>query len=182
MSITKQEIFWILRAQSGDHEAFNQLLQTIQTPLYHYIFSLVGEVSLSEDILQEVFIKIYRKLQWLQEVEMFRAWTYRIATREAFKQLKKKRLLQQMGDETLQLPAPALQDEKITELVSYLPQLITHISPASRTVIVLHYLHELSLEEVAEILGIAPGTVKSRLAYGLAGLRNAFQQMGINTK
>ncbi|HMV47554.1 MAG TPA: sigma factor-like helix-turn-helix DNA-binding protein [Blastocatellia bacterium] len=45
------------------------------------------------------------------------------------------------------------------------------MSPASRAVIVLHYLHEMPLGEIADVLGLALGTVKSRLAYGLAGLR-----------
>src|SRR5262249_57471397 len=86
-----QEIWWTLRAQTGDREAFDQLFRLAQEPLYRYIFSLVGARALAEDILQEVFILIYRKIRWLREPELFRPWAYRIATREAFKHLTPQR-------------------------------------------------------------------------------------------
>ena len=58
-----------------------------------------------------------------------------------------------------------------TELIGQLPELVEELSPASRTVVVLYYLHELSLAEIAAVLEIPLGTVKSRLAYGLSSLR-----------
>lgn len=176
MESDKQEIRWVLRAQAGDHAAFNELLRAVQMPLYRYIYSLIGEASLAEDILQEVFVLIYRKLGWLREPELFRAWAYRIASRETFKFLKReKRWKEQEREEELLLAIPAA-ELLATDALMQLPQLVAQISPASRAVIVLHYLHELTLEEVAEVLGIAIGTVKSRLAYGLATLRQQLQK------
>ena len=72
MESGKQEIRRVLRAQAGDRVAFDELLQAVQLPLYRYIFSLTGDASLVEDILQEVFVLIYRKLGWLREPELFR--------------------------------------------------------------------------------------------------------------
>lgn len=170
MEIPKQEIFLVLRAQAGDREALDELFKLVQEPLYRYIVSLVGSRTLAEDILQEVFILIYRKLTWLREPELFRPWAYRIATREAFRQLKhERRWIDSSVDETVleELPAP-MRDSLAPELVS---QLVEQVSPASRAVIVLHYLHDMQLDEIADVLGIALGTVKSRLAYGLGSLR-----------
>lgn len=170
MEIPKQEIFLVLRAQAGDREALDELFKLVQEPLYRYIASLVGARTLAEDILQEVFILIYRKLRWLREPELFRPWAYRIATREAFRHLKRERRWTDSSvDETVleELPAP-VRDSLTPELVS---QLVEQVSPASRAVIVLHYLHEMQLDEVADVLGVALGTVKSRLAYGLGSLR-----------
>ena len=62
----------MLRAQSGDLEALNELLKTIQKPLYRYISTLAREQAPAEDILQEVFIRIYRKLGWLREPQVHR--------------------------------------------------------------------------------------------------------------
>mgnify|MGYP000850460194 CR=1 FL=1 len=62
MELSKPEIFLVLRAQAGDREALDELLKLVQAPLYRYILSLVGACALAEDILQEVFILIYRKL------------------------------------------------------------------------------------------------------------------------
>lgn len=167
---TRQEVMWVLRAQAGDRVAINELFKLVQEPLYRYIVSLVGSRALAEDILQEVFILIYRKLRWLREPELFRPWAYRIATREAFKHLKRERRWTDSSvDETVleDLPAP-MRDSLTPELIS---QLVEQVSPASRAVIVLHYLHEMPLAEVADVMGLALGTVKSRLAYGLDSLR-----------
>jgi len=173
-----QESWWVLRAQSGDAEALNELLQTVQAPLFRYISSLVSDTHLAENILQEVFMRIYRKLHWLREPSVFRSWAYQIATRETFRQLKRERRWRILGDETaLQaLPTAPPREEFASELIERLPQLVDGLSPASRAVIVLYYLHEMSLVETAAILRIPLGTVKSRLAYGLESLREKFRR------
>jgi RNA polymerase sigma-70 factor (ECF subfamily) len=170
MESVKQETWLALRAQAGDREAFDQLFRLLQEPLYRYIFSLVGARALAEDILQEVFILIYRKIRWLREPELLRPWVYRIATREAFRQLKRERRWSDNTEDEavlLDLPAPS-RDALAPELIA---QLVARVSPASRAVIVLHYLHDMSLAEIAEVMGVAVGTVKSRLAYGLDLMR-----------
>src|SRR5215210_6673304 len=139
MEISKQELKWVLHAQAGDREALDELFRLMQEPLYRYIASLVGSRTLAEDILQEVFILIYRNLRWLREPELFRPWAYRIATREAFKHLKReRRWADQSVDETMLEDVPA-RDTPSPELIS---KLVAQVSPASRAVIVLHYLHE----------------------------------------
>lgn len=181
MTTAKQETWRVLRAQSGDRGALDELLEAVQEPLYRYIFRLVGASHLAEDILQEVFIRIYRKLRWLREPELFRPWAYRIASREAFKHLKReKRWVEQVRDESTLEAIPAQSSEEIyaPELIEHLPQLIARVSPASRAVLILHYLHEMPLAEVAAVLGIAVGTVKSRLAYGLETLRRVIREQG----
>ena len=170
MESGKQETWLALRAQAGDREAFDRLFRTLQEPLYRYIFSLVGARAPAEDVLQEVFILIYRKIRWLREPELLRPWVYRIATREAFKHLKReRRWTDKAEDESvlLDLPAPS-RDDLAPEMIA---QLVERLSPASRAVIVLHYLHEMPLAEIAEVMGVAVGTVKSRLAYGLDLMR-----------
>lgn len=171
----KQETWWVLRAQSGDRKALNALLQHIQDPLFGYLFKLVGERDLARDILQEVFILIYKKLAQLQEPTLFRPWAYRIASRTAFKRLKReKRWREQLRDETLfdTRTVQAFENELTPESKEQLDRLIvTHVSPASRAVLLLHYFHSMTLVEVANVLGIPLGTVKSRLAYGLHRLR-----------
>jgi RNA polymerase sigma-70 factor (ECF subfamily) len=170
MESGKQETWLALRAQAGDREAFDQLFRLLQEPLYRYVFSLVGARALAEDVLQEVFILIYRKIRWLREPGLLRPWAYRIATREAFKHLKRERRWSDKAEDEsvlIDLPAPS-RDELAPELIA---QLVARVSPASRAVIVLHYLHEMPLAEIAEVMDVAVGTVKSRLAYGLDLMR-----------
>lgn len=166
----------MLQAQSGSREALNELFMSVQEPLFRYIVSVVNDKDLAEDILQEVFIRIYRKLRWLREPQAFRAWSYQIATREAFRYLKRERLwTDQIRDEGVLNVMPAGEPIYSAELVQRLPELVADLSPASRAVIVLYYLHEMSLVETAAVLDIPVGTVKSRLAYGLESLRRSFQ-------
>lgn len=179
MASPKQETRWVLRAQSGDRDALDELLKIVQEPLYRYIYRLVGERGAAEDILQEVFIRIYRKLVWLESPELFRPWAYRIASRETFRHLQKeKRWEEQIRDEAVlaAIPDAAPEESFAPEILERLPELIARVSPASRAVLILHYLDEMSLVDVAEVLGIAPGTAKSRLAYGLETLRRAINE------
>ena len=175
---SERESWWVLKAQSGDREALNELFRSVQDPLFRYVMSLVRDQHLAEDILQEVFIRIYRKLRWLREPEAFRAWTYQIASREAFRYLsRERRWSEQVRDEATLMAVQV--DERVSEfpreLIETLPRLVGDLSPASRAVIVLFYLHEMSLAETAAVLEIPIGTVKSRLAYGLESLRRSFR-------
>jgi RNA polymerase sigma-70 factor, ECF subfamily len=174
---SQRESWWVLQAQSGSHEALNALFKSVQEPLFRYIVSLVRDQHQAEDILQEVFIRIYRKLRWLREPEAFRAWTYQIASREAFRFLnRERRWSDQIRDEATLAALPDQEREFPRELIESLPQLVGNLSPASRAVVVLFYLHELSLVETAAVLDIPVGTAKSRLAYGLESLRRTFQR------
>jgi RNA polymerase sigma-70 factor (ECF subfamily) len=175
----EQETLLVLRAQAGDHAALDEILKLVQEPLYRYIHRLVGELTLAEDILQEVFIRIYRKLKWLHEPELFRPWAYRIASREAFKHLRReRRWAEQIRDEEVleMIPAEEASAPLVSDFVEHFPQLVARVSPASRAVLILHYMDEMPLAEIADILGIAVGTVKSRLAYGLESLRRAIRE------
>lgn len=179
MTSPKQETRWVLRAQSGDHEALNELLKSVQGSLFRYIYRLVGERTIAEDTLQEVFMRIYRKLGWLQQPELFRPWAFRIASREAFKRIKREaRWREQVRDESIldAIPLEASEQHSSSEVIEHLPSLIARVSPASRAVLMLHYMEDMPLAEVAEVLGIAVGTAKSRLAYGLATLRRSINE------
>jgi RNA polymerase sigma-70 factor (ECF subfamily) len=127
--------------------------------------------SSADHVLQEVLILISRKLNWLQVPEAFRPWAYRIASREAFRQLRKEEhRFEQVCEDALLGDVPAPESALPAEL---LPELLKSeaLSPASRAVLALHFQKQLPLAEIAAILEIPLGTVKSRLSHGLAALR-----------
>ena len=174
-----KEILLVLRSQAGDKEAFDELLKSVQTRLWRYISSLVGERELAEDILQEVFLILYRKISWLNDPKLFRAWAYRIASRESFRYLKKEaRWREHIRDDEIldQIPLVNNDPEYDPELITKIPALLSNVSPASRAVLILHYLEELTLSDTAEVLDISLGTAKSRLAYGLVNLRRRIKK------
>ena len=174
---SEREVFCVLQAQSGSTEALDQIFQLLQEPLFRYLRSVVRDQSQAEDVLQEVFLRMYRKLKWLREPRALRPWAYQIATREAFRHLKKQKRLREEQDESLEAAGQELPDSGFPkELIEELPTLISKLSAASRAVIALYYVHELSLSETAAVLEIPVGTVKSRLSYGLATLRREIQK------
>jgi RNA polymerase sigma-70 factor, ECF subfamily len=159
----------VLLAQTGDRAALEQLLRDTHAPLRRYITRLVG-ADLADDILQETSLQIFRKLQFLREPAVFLPWTLRIASRIAFSHLKRARRWQPLDaavPEPLTAPAPDLGELPDAAFLALLDQ----VSPASRAVLLLHYQHDLSLEETAAILEIPIGTAKSRLHYGVTTLR-----------
>ena len=143
------------------------MLETVQPALHRYIRGITG-ATLADDVLQETFIVVARKLRHLEDPDVFRPWTFRIASRLAFRQLRKER--RWLGDDSQldELPAPDVRppEDLLRKLLD-----TDVLSPASRAVLVLHFDEELSLPEVAAILEVPLGTVKSRLAYGLAAIR-----------
>ena len=158
----------VLLAQAGDRAALEQLLRNSHAPLRRYITRLAG-ADLADDILQETSIQIFRKLRFLREPAVFHAWTLRIASRIAISHLKRAHRWQPLDDSPLGTftPNPDLGGPPDAAFLS----LLDHVSPASRAVLLLHYQHDLSLEETAAILDIPVGTAKSRLHYGVATLR-----------
>ncbi|HEY1804340.1 MAG TPA: RNA polymerase sigma factor [Terracidiphilus sp.] len=163
------ETLLVLLAQSGDRAALEQLLRDAFGPLRRYIVSLVG-AAFADDILQETSIRIFRKLPFLREPAVFRAWTFRIASRIAFAHLKQASRWRPLDD------APP---EDLTTFNSRIGEpadeallaLVDQVSPASRAMLLLRYQHDLTMEESAAILEIPIGTAKSRLNYGVNTLR-----------
>lgn len=170
MKTSRQESLWVLRAQYGDREALELLLRSVQPSLQRYLSGLVGSAD-ADDVMQEVLVQVYRRLGGLRAPELFRPWVFRIASRYGFQFLKRRRRWQESTcDEAVleDAPAPYIppSGETLRELLA-----MDGLSPASRAVLALHFEEEMSLPEVAAILELPLGTVKSRLAYGLASLR-----------
>lgn len=172
------ETLLVLRSQSGDRDALEELLRGTQAILLPYIRRLVGGQG-AGDVLQDVFLQICRKLRSLQEPEFFRAWAYRIATRASFAFLRRKHLWEERHDENIEVDdLTASHEEDAAILAAELHSLLDRVSPATRAVLDLHYLEDFTIQEVAAILQLSAGTVKSRLAYGLKCLRSATERKG----
>ncbi len=178
MAELRDELQLVLLAQCDDREALEALFLRVQDALLRYVAGLVGDAA-AEDVLQNVFVKIWRNLKWLHKPELFRPWAYRIASRASFEHLKRERRWSERYDgEAIIEDLPATGGSGFPELFSGLEPLLDRISPASRAVLLLHYGQDLPIEEAAAILDIRVGTAKSRLAYGLSCLRKSIKRKG----
>jgi RNA polymerase sigma-70 factor (ECF subfamily) len=170
VTTSRQEAQWVLRAQCDDREALEDLLRGIQPSLRRFVCGIVGP-SHADDVLQDVFVIVCRKLKALHTPELFRPWVYRIASRQVFRHLKnEQRWPDQTADASALDDIPAQDVRPSTEVLQELLSL-NDLSPASRAVLALHFQEELPLAEIAAILELPLGTVKSRLAYGLSAIR-----------
>ncbi len=170
MTRETSELPWvILRAQAGDRQALEAVLIEASRQIAPLLRRIAGDTS--EDVLQGVLWTVARKLTWLNDPDAFKPWVYRIATRAALKHVSRERRVWRFhsDDELDAVAAPA--GPTSPPRADEIPALLSGVTPRSRAVIVLHYLEDLSLEEVAAVLGIPLGTVKSRLAYGLQAMR-----------
>jgi len=168
-----REPLWVLRAQSGDREALELLLRSVQPSLLRFSRALVGATN-ADDLVQETLILVYRKLGQLTSPQLFRPWLFRIAKRAGLRHLKHSRRWLEESEATTQLavlPAQATRPthESVEDLVR-----MSDVSPASRVVLLLHFQEGLSLPEIAAALELPLGTVKSRLGYGLSVIRKRF--------
>jgi RNA polymerase sigma-70 factor (ECF subfamily) len=162
-------------AQNGDKDALDALLRRFYRPLRAFITPLVGS-SHADDVLQEIALTIFQNLGYLRHPTAFRPWAFRLASRRAFRYLKREtrwKLLETDPGVLSSLPAPEpLPDALEPGLLAVIEQ----VSPASRAVLLLHYQQQLSIEETATVLDIPLGTAKSRLGYGVSVLRRLLNQ------
>jgi RNA polymerase sigma-70 factor (ECF subfamily) len=165
-------VWLVLRAQSGDRAALEAVLAHADGLLRPYATLMLRDADAADDVLQDVLLLVYRKLATLREPRAFAAWARRIASREIFRALRGQRAHEQRHEELPpDLPAGGDPPPPAEGLLQRRPELLARVSPASRAVLALHYIDDLSLDETAAILDLPMGTVKSRLAYGLATLR-----------
>jgi len=167
----------IASAQSGDTRAFEQLVRIHQEIALRVAYLVVRNRSEAEDVTQDAFVKAYRSLGRFHDESPFRPWLLRIVRNEALNRVRsstrRDRLAIQAGrdpvsgDAALSPEAVVLTEEESRQLLA----LIDDLPERYRAVVVHRYLLEMSEQETSEILGVPPGTVKSRTSRALERLR-----------
>lgn len=158
----------IERALSGDEEAFADLVRSYTPYVYQTAFALLHDVMESEDVVQEVFIKLHRSLSQLREVRAFQSWLTRITTNQCLDRLKKKTATP-IEDSAFDLLSSQESNHWEDRLI--LEEAMKKLSIEHRTVLMLRELQGYDYHEIAKILGIPLGTVKSRIYLARAQLR-----------
>ena len=165
----------VQQARDGQPAAWDTLFRRYQLPLYAYVFELVRHEQTSLDLVQETFIAATRHISSLRNDGKFGSWLFGIAHQKCLLLWRKKggkeTLLDEIPeapDETLDSPDDFLiRREQEAELMNTLAQLpLPH-----RSVLLLHFIEDFSLEEIARITETQIGTVKSRLHYAKKSLR-----------
>lgn len=158
----------MLRAQAGDRAALGEILAHAEQRLQRWVTATVGDPAVAADVMQEALLRAYQRLGTLRDPRAFLPWVRRLAHRELLRVLRRER--RHHHEELDELPG-AEPPVPADDLVARLPSLLAHVEPSSRSVLALHYLDGLLLPEIALVMELPLGTVKSRLARGLRSLR-----------
>ena len=178
--VAEREQLPVPQARAGSPEAWNALFRRYQLPLYVYVCELVHHEQTSLDIVQETFINAVRHLVTLREDEKFGSWLFGIAHQKCIQHWRRQRREELLRDEFAGVP-PEFEDGPDELLIreeqeaAFMKQL-NRLPLAQRSVLLLHFVEEFPLEEIATITGTPPGTVKSRLHYAKRALRKLMEQ------
>jgi RNA polymerase sigma factor (sigma-70 family) len=150
-----------VRCQLGDTDAWETLVRRWHPRLWRFITRMLSDRTAVEDVLQSVWLRVVRTLVQLREPEKLTAWLYGIARRTVADWLRK-HYRYPPADEVGEIPD---WDRGIEMLIAVdsVEMGLGRLHPSDREAVVLHYLEELPVAEVAEICGVPPGTIKSRL-------------------
>jgi RNA polymerase sigma-70 factor (ECF subfamily) len=161
------------RCQLGEPEGFALLIDEMERPLYYYVLKLLGSDEAVLDVLQEVWLKVFRTIRHIRHPEALRTWLYRIARGTALNHVRDERAW--VGREE------ALGEGEESEMAGTEPKLedalavhhaLDRLDRAHREVLVLLFVEGLTVEEIAGVLQCPPGTVKSRVHHAKSKLRH----------
>jgi RNA polymerase sigma-70 factor, ECF subfamily len=170
----------VLRCQGGDEAALKELITLWQKRLGRIVWRLTDGHPDGEDIVQTVWLTVVRKLKRLDEPAAFPLWLYRIAAATCANWVRKKQRERKMkataaAEVTTEMKAPQVDDDRHTAK-SLIRHTLSRLPSHQRLILTLFYVDELSTLDIAHVLDIPVGTVKSRLFYARNELRKQVER------
>jgi RNA polymerase sigma-70 factor (ECF subfamily) len=160
---------WIIHARQGDDNAFANLVEAYQVPVYNLCCRMLGDPDQAEDAAQETFLKVYRGLKRYDPNRPFTTWLLSIASHHCIDRLRRRRIPAISLSELLpnqQKPDDSPGPEAVLAISEHqqaVRGMLEHLGNRDRVVIVLRYWYELSYDEIAQTLSTSVSSVKSRL-------------------
>jgi len=157
---------WIaLRCQAGEQDAFADLVALMERPLLYYATKLIGNTETALDVLQDVWMKAFRGIRRLNDPGSLRPWLYRITHGIAVDRIRQ-HVSREKAEEAHVAGFQESADLSFTEDdAAAIHEALNELGPKHREVLVLYFLEDFSLAEIAMVVGCSEGTVKSRMHY-----------------
>ena len=166
----------VLRCQAGDDAAFEQLVLRFTPRLRYFLRRMLGRADCIEDILQEVWLQVFRGLPSLVESGAFRTWLYRIARDRAYREYRRRSPPVQLRDESDLAVEPDRSSDIPAESIEQIHVALDQLAQEHREVLVLRFLEDMSYEDIARVTGCPLGTVRSRIHYAKIALHNELKR------
>lgn len=166
--MTSNEIEWLIQAQNGDDEAFSNLVNHYQNPVYNLCYRMLGNAQEAEDAAQESFWRAYQAIRRYDRSRPFATWLLSIAAHFCIDQQRKRRLpTLEIEDWMEEIVPDNTPDPEYTagqnDENRILHQIMAGLNPQDRAALVLRYWYEFSEEEISQSLQLSVSAVKSRL-------------------
>jgi len=182
--VAEREQLPVLQARAGEPAAWGTLFRRYQLPVYVYVYELVQDEQTSLDLVQESFIAAVRHIGSLRDDNKFGSWLFGIAHQKCIQRWRKQNREEILRDEIAGGPDEfdegqddlLIRREQETEFMNLLKQLPL----PQRSVLLLHFVENFSLEEIVRITETQLGTVKSRLHYAKKSLRKLLEEKNEN--
>lgn len=174
----------IERARSGDAEAFVLIYEQYSPQIHRYVYRLIGNLELADDITQETFLKAFQGIAKIANDSNVGAWLYRIASNACFDVLRRRKLITWMPIlEENDKSEEFTEDDFSTSVIEsqLVRRALAQMPPALAVCLVLRSVEGFSCEEIAEILKIPKGTVFSRLARARETFTQIYSQVAHQT-
>jgi RNA polymerase sigma-70 factor (ECF subfamily) len=160
------------RARDGDREAYGLLASQVSRPLFGVAHRILRDLDAADDAGQRALVGIWRDLPRLRDLDRFDAWAHRLVVRASLEEARQRRRHAHVRE--LPLDEPGGPDPSGQVLArDALERAFTRLTPEHRAVVALHHYAGFPLTEIAAILGVPDGTVRSRLHYAMRELRTA---------
>ena len=166
----------MLQVRDGAGETLGVLFDRYQTPLLNFYAKLTGDRGLSEDLVQEVFLRILRYRQSYRPGTPFRAWMYQIARNARVDHFRKTRPQTELDPEMAAPPSPFDPAQRQQES-TLLHQALTQMPEEKKEILILARFQELKYDEIARLIGCEVATVRVRVHRALQELRQIFRQL-----
>lgn len=176
MSCEKEQLL-IEKAKQGDIKAFEELIIEHEKTVYNIVYRMMNNVDDAYDLSQETFIKVYRQISSFDGKSKFSTWIYRIATNTCLDELRKRKgketfsMNEMIESEDGQIISQYIDESENTEdkildkeQAQIIRQALSEVNENYRIIITLRDINNLSYDEIAQILNISLGTVKSRIS------------------
>ncbi len=178
----------MLAFQSGNEKAYNELVKRYTERLYHYIYRFVKSVEDTEDILQEVFLRLYRNRNSYTNIARFSTWIFTIAnnlTRTHYRK-NSRYITWSIEDSNEDFPPIQLRADKTYSpeqivdsrlALNKIKAALNNLPDEYSELLIMREIHEMSYQEISDSVGLPMGTVKSRINRGRSKLQLIFQSL-----
>ena len=170
----ENDVQLIHKILSGDEEAFGALVRKHQKSVHALAWRKLGDFHVAEEITQDAFLRVYKKLSTLKNPNQFAGWLYVIVDRLCINWIQRNRYVMQSLEDT---PVEEIEEASYIHHVSeqldletteqrykIVKRLLERLPESERTVVTLHYLGEMKVKDISKFLGVSANTIKSRLS------------------